>query len=396
MFSPSLAAPQTLTSHELKQEALTLAANRDAGGLTQLLRQTGDYQLARSIAQTITAQLGSPNIPEAKVAIQRMVELKHHDILKQAESSGLTCQEEIKTFARESLANHAFFKSEAPQILSNLESLLTTLSDASPEEINHQHFEELRKHTALNPVETIPTDNARFRDIQSPAHSNVPLRTVNPETGDIEAQQGKIHANYIPLSGRTGAIATQYPKNTEQAKGDFWQMTLQQKTKVVLDLTQVGERSIVAYYPEKLGETQTFGDIQVTLTRQQGPIAMYEVVDNSTGEKGTVSRCHYQDWVDKTAIEVSQLSNLAAFVAGGNDVCIHCKAGVGRTVTTFAAAELLIKMRAGEITDENIDQIVDGTIKSMRNARGPYAVQTESQRASLVNLVQHWLQNGHP
>ena len=524
---PRPVSVSSLSPQEIKQEALALAENHDTDGLTQLLEQTTDYQLVKETIQGITAMLGSKQLPEAKIAMKRMIGLKYHDVLKQAKESGITNPAEIKAFAKKTLANHAYFSKHAPTILNNLDSLLAAggsksvprpgtgspqlprkseavqtespppipsrshrapgvertqsvgsptvqnsipgaekladyygqgaagvdhqtfirdftaglnllvenrittratiekaISDierngdplidpegvyalaqrtakgsgsiTTPEMVNHKYYVELQEYTRSHPVQMIPTDNARFRDIKSPASTNVPLLAVNPETGKLQPQKGKIHANYIPLSGRSGAIATQYPKGTAQAKADFWKMTLQQKTNMVVDLTQQGEKGIAPYYPTTVGLTQTFGDVQVTLVEQNGNQATYHVVDASTGQSGEVSRYHYQDWVDKTAISEEQLSDLAAFVAGQDDICIHCKAGVGRTVTTFAAADLYIKMKAGKITPDNVHQVVNDTIKPMRAARGPNAVQTESQRASLVQLVQYWMENGIP
>ena len=75
---------------------------------------------------------------------------------------------------------------------------------------------------------------------------------------------------------------------------------------------------------------------------------------------------------------------------------LHCKAGIGRTMTSFAAAELLIKMRKGEIRPDNVDKVIDDTIIKMREARGPNSVQTKSQRGSLRKLVVHWFAKGTP
>ena len=269
-------------------------------------------------------------------------------------------------------------------------------AETTPEMANHKHYSELREYTKSHPVKTISTEHARFRDIASPGKTNVPVKVVNAQTGRPEFQKGKINANSVPLSGRTGAIATQYPKESAASKEMFWKMNLQQHTSVVVDLTQPGEKGLSPYYPTQLGQTNTYGSMQVTLTSQEGGLNNYQVKDTQTGESGQISRHHYQQWVDKTAIPVEKLSELAVFVAGGDHTCIHCKAGVGRTMTVFAAAELLIKMRTGQVSSQNIDAVVDQTIIQMREARGPHAVQTESQRDSLVKLIDYWMNNGTP
>ena len=262
--------------------------------------------------------------------------------------------------------------------------------------INHKHYSDLRQYTRQHPVKTVSTDNARFRDIKSPAKTNVPLLVTDPQTGRTEFKKEKIHANFVPLSGRKGAIATQYPKDSTQSKADFWKMHLQHNTEVVVDLTQPGEKGIQPYYPTQVGQTLSLGDVSVTLLSQDNGLNTYQVTDKATGQSGEVSRYHYTDWVDKTAISEQQLSQLAVFVAGGDHTCIHCKAGVGRTMTTFGAAELLIKMRTGQITSDNADEVINNSIIKMRDARGPHSVQTESQRESLRNLVDYWLKNGTP
>ena len=501
------------------ETAVELAKSGDNKGVEKLLNNTSDYRQVKDITQALTSRVGGKNIAAGQSGMKRMAELKHQDLVTEAKAAGYTTPDQIKAYAKTTLAKHPFFKGVAPQILANLDSLLASeapkplsgqklsqpkstefteappvpprkgstastssqvrdsqqtagfpggeklaeyygqgknISDkeafvrdfsaglnllvennvatsdsleraireierdgdpridpdgifdlaeraangegavATPEMVNHKHYSELRDYTRQHPVKTIASKNARYGDVKSPAATNVPLAEVNPQTGRLETARGKIHANFVPLSGRKGAIATQYPKDTAGSKADFWKMHLQQGTEVVVDLTQPGETGIKPYYPTRVGETLSLGDVSVTLVDRQGGLNNYRVVDHSTRQTGEVSRYHYQDWVDKTAISEQQLSQLASFVAGGNHTCIHCKAGIGRTMTTFVAAELLIKMRKGEILPENMDRVIDDTIKTMRKARGPNSVQTESQRGSVRNLLEYWFANGTP
>ena len=231
----------------------------------------------------------------------------------------------------------------------------------------------------------------------------IPL-TLPDQSGRLASQPGMIHANKMPVAGKSTAIATQYPVTRGASAGTnigrFWRMAIQQKTDMVVDLTQRIDIQGKRYYPEKMGETINYDGVKVTLTRAEGRSFDYRIEDTRTGETHQLNRFNVDYWVDKEPLPVGQLSDLAAYIAdaGGDSTTIHCKAGVGRTSTTWAAVDLLEKVRAGQIpnNEADVEPLVDGVVMEMKKARGQAAVQTADQLQLLKDLVILWLTNGIP
>ena len=264
---------------------------------------------------------------------------------------------------------------------------------------NQLRFENLKKLTEklTQSIKTMTVKEPRFSNVPSPAKTNVPLRVTDPETGHTRASTGEIHANFVPVSGKKTAIATQYPMNTDTAKASFWRMAAQQSTDLIVDLTQPAD-GLKGYYPTEVGQTVSYNGVNVTLNSAENNYFNYAIEDTATGENAQVKRFNADYWKDKTALSTEDLSSLAVFV--GNDqfenVTVHCKAGIGRTSTIFIATALLNMMRNGEIEKEDIDDTVDRLIMDMRAARGPNALQTPPQREVLVKLMKQWFEKGTP
>ena len=255
---------------------------------------------------------------------------------------------------------------------------------------NSMRFDELIRVTEqrLSGTTYIPLDRQqqRFKDINSPMHTNVPIADAPTSAPKGE----KIHANYMPLAEKKSAIATQYP--TPNSMGTFWRMAVQQGTQLLVDLTQAEEK-LAHYYPDEPNTPVDYGGMQVTLVKSTGETNTYKVVDTETNKTHTVQRYHFKNWKDHGAALVSELENLTALLNKPEleNVTVHCRAGVGRTATLFAAAVLQKKVSSGELTADNKDQRIDEVILQMREARGSKAVQTEEQRLLLSDLVDRML-----
>ena len=255
---------------------------------------------------------------------------------------------------------------------------------------NSMRFDELIRVTEqrLSGTTYIPLDRQqqRFKDIMSPDHTNVPIA----DKPSSAPKKGMIHANYMPLAEKKSAIATQYP--TPNSMGTFWRMAVQQGTQLVVDLTQAEEK-LAHYYPDEPNTPVDYGGMQVTLVKSTGETNTYKVVDTETNKTHTVQRYHFKNWKDHGAALVSELENLTALLNKPEleNVTVHCRAGVGRTATLFAAAVLQKKVSSGELTADNKDQRIDEVILQMREARGSKAVQTEEQRLLLSDLVDRML-----
>ncbi len=255
---------------------------------------------------------------------------------------------------------------------------------------NSMRFDELKRVTEqrLSGTIYIPLEKQqqRFTNIKSPMRTNVPIADA-PSSAPKEE---KIHANFMPLAEKKSAIATQYP--TPNSMGTFWRMAAQQGTQLVVDLTQDTER-LAHYYPDEPNTPVDYGGMQVTLINSTNETNTYKVVDTETNETHTVQRYHFKKWVDHGAALVPELENLVAQLNNPEleNVTVHCRAGVGRTATLFAAAALQKKVSSGELTADNKDQEIDKVILQMREARGSQAVQTKEQRLLLSDLVDRML-----
>ena len=271
---------------------------------------------------------------------------------------------------------------------------------------NDVHFAKLQEITKHNPVETADgVVGKRFANIGSPLATNIQVsKTVTDKKGNqTSIRFENTPANRVDLGIRGHhAIASQYPANTAQARENFWLSQLDNQTNVIFDLTKpeennTGKTPLDPYYPTVVSAPVRYGNVSVTLVHGSDGLSTYEVKNHQNHKAPeTIHRYHYKNWPDKTAIEPQELSRLADVVLGQTNTCVHCRAGVGRTMTTYAAADLLNQMRNGKIASNQIDKAVDDTILKMREARGPQAVQTATQRASLVQMVQLWFKEGTP
>ena len=262
---------------------------------------------------------------------------------------------------------------------------------AGPPKIKRYSDLQKRAKKALELKVHVAPKGARFRNIKMVDDTSVKLYI--PFQGEVPHQ---IHANYMPVPGKS-AIATQYPPENSADRGRFWTMIHQHKTDLVIDLTQQEDR-LGAYYPTQVGQTITYDNMKVTLTQAEGNLFTYEITDTNTNTTHTLNRFNYDDWKDKTALDVEKLSQLAIYAAheGFQNICVHCKAGVGRTSTVYAAVALLNKIRNGEITQKDLESAVEEIAFEMKMARGYAAVQTADQLQSLKDLGQKWLSGQIP
>ena len=235
----------------------------------------------------------------------------------------------------------------------------------------------------------IPKSGCRFKDVLSPAASNVPIAGV----------ANSLHANYVPVPGKTAAIATQYPPNNDAARGDFWRMALENKTGLIMDLTQPGSEQLQPYYPQTLDKPARYGDIMVTCTHLDAKgVSSYSITDTVTGKTSMLNRYHVSWWEDKTPLPTEQLAQLA-FILGEKDystssVTVHCRAGIGRTGTALVATMLRDLVKNNALQPDKVQETIDDLILKAREARGPKTVQTAGQRESLVQLAHYFLENG--
>uniref|UniRef100_A0A6Q2YQ05 Tyrosine-protein phosphatase n=1 Tax=Esox lucius TaxID=8010 RepID=A0A6Q2YQ05_ESOLU len=191
----------------------------------------------------------------------------------------------------------------------------------------------------------------RYRDISPYDATRVILRG---EDGDY------INANYInmeiPGSGLTNRyIACQGP--LPSTCSDFWRMTWEQRSDVVVMLTTQVERGRVKchqYWPTS-GTSATYGSVQVTCETEEGNTAFLvrgmTLRHPETGESRPLTQIQYMAWPDHGVPDDStDFLDLVSLVRSKREVkeepvIVHCSAGIGRTgvLITMETAMCLIE-----------------------------------------------------
>uniref|UniRef100_A0A5F8G387 Tyrosine-protein phosphatase non-receptor type n=1 Tax=Monodelphis domestica TaxID=13616 RepID=A0A5F8G387_MONDO len=190
----------------------------------------------------------------------------------------------------------------------------------------------------------------RYRDI-SPYDAT---RVILKENDDY------INANYINMEIPSSSIINQYIACQGPLPNtcmDFWQMTWEQGSSVVVMLTTQVERGRVKchqYWPE-LTESSSYGNFQVTCHSEEGNsayvfrnITLYNLEKN---ESRQLTQIQYIAWPDHGVPDDS--SDFLDFVchvrnkrAGKEEpIIVHCSAGIGRTgvLITMETAMCLIE-----------------------------------------------------
>ncbi|KAL4659361.1 receptor-type tyrosine-protein phosphatase O [Arapaima gigas] len=201
-----------------------------------------------------------------------------------------------------------------------------------------------------------------------------------------------INANYIPgYRSPREYIATQGP--LPETRNDFWTMVLQQKSRIVVMLTQCSERRRVKcdHYWPFTEEPVTYGEVTVEmLSEKEGP--EWTVRNFRLGyadETQDVLHFNYTSWPDHGVPTVNAIESILQFVymvrqqavKSRGPIIVHCSAGVGRTGTFIALDRLMQHIREHDFVD------VLGLVGEMRSHR-LCMVQTEEQYVFIHQCVQ--------
>ncbi|XP_039203539.1 receptor-type tyrosine-protein phosphatase O isoform X1 [Crotalus tigris] len=231
----------------------------------------------------------------------------------------------------------------------------------------------------------------RYTNILPYDFSRVQLVSMNEEEGS-----DYINANYIPgYNSPQEYIATQGP--LPETRNDFWKMVLQQKSQIIVMLTQCNEKRRVKcdhYWP--FGEEPVlYGDITVEmLSEEEQADWMYRNFRISyADEVQDVMHFNYTSWPDHGVPPTNAAESILHFVhmvrqqatKSKGPMIVHCSAGVGRTGTFIALDRLLQHIRDHEFVD------ILGMVSDMRSYRMSM-VQTEEQYIFIHQCVQlMWL-----
>ncbi|XP_061494493.1 receptor-type tyrosine-protein phosphatase O isoform X4 [Rhineura floridana] len=231
----------------------------------------------------------------------------------------------------------------------------------------------------------------RYTNILPYDFSRVRLVSMNEEEGS-----DYINANYIPgYNSPQEYIATQGP--LPETRNDFWKMVLQQKSQIIVMLTQCNEKRRVKcdHYWPFTEELVPYGDITVEmLSEEEHSDWVYRNFRiNYADEVQDVMHFNYTAWPDHGVPPTNAAESILQFVQmvrqqavkSKGPMIVHCSAGVGRTGTFIALDRLLQHIRDHEFVD------ILGLVFDMRSYRMSM-VQTEEQYIFIHQCVQlMWL-----
>ncbi|XP_053261015.1 receptor-type tyrosine-protein phosphatase O isoform X2 [Podarcis raffonei] len=231
----------------------------------------------------------------------------------------------------------------------------------------------------------------RYTNILPYDFSRVRLVSMNEEEGS-----DYINANYIPgYNSPQEYIATQGP--LPETRNDFWKMVLQQKSQIIVMLTQCNEKRRVKcdHYWPFTEELVPYGDITVEMLseEEQSDWVFRNFRINYADEVQDVMHFNYTAWPDHGVPPTNAAESILQFVQmvrqqaakSKGPMIIHCSAGVGRTGTFIALDRLLQHIRDHEFVD------ILGLVSDMRSYRMSM-VQTEEQYIFIHQCVQlMWL-----
>ncbi|XP_073420710.1 receptor-type tyrosine-protein phosphatase O isoform X8 [Dendrobates tinctorius] len=211
-------------------------------------------------------------------------------------------------------------------------------------------------------------------------------------TTEEEDSADYINANFIPgYNSSQEYIATQGP--LPDTRNDFWKMILQQKSQVIVMLTQCNEKRRIKcdHYWPFTAEPVSYGDIVVeVVSEEEQPDWTLRVFRMSyVAEAQHVMHFNFTAWPDHGVPAASAAESILQFVymvrqkatKTKGPITVHCSAGVGRTGTFIALDRLMQHIRDHEFVD------VLGLVGELRSFRMSM-VQTEEQFIFLHHCVQ--------
>uniref|UniRef100_A0A1I8A5Y9 Protein-tyrosine phosphatase n=1 Tax=Steinernema glaseri TaxID=37863 RepID=A0A1I8A5Y9_9BILA len=226
----------------------------------------------------------------------------------------------------------------------------------------------------------------RYNDIICLENSRVKINNRGPENDYI-------HANYVSTAFATHRfICCQAPLDNTIL--DFWRMVLQEETVAILMLcntVEANQKKCAEYYPTKVNDKMTFGDITVKAVKQtklaDEPNVEITLLRVTSGpSKLLLKHYHWIDWPDKGVPEVSlTVMNMLTSVRGSKKpIVVHCSAGIGRTGTVVCVELLLERMMYGQPCEDTTD-----VLKDLRRQRA-LSVQTAMQYLYIHRIILHF------
>ncbi|XP_076445142.1 receptor-type tyrosine-protein phosphatase O-like isoform X2 [Babylonia areolata] len=251
----------------------------------------------------------------------------------------------------------------------------------------HKEFKTIEKISPEHSQEAAMTDanklKNRYAKTLSYDHSRVKLSTGDDDAGTTDY----INANYIPgYNSPREYIATQGPMVSTFS--DFWRMMWEQKSSLIVmlsDLQERGEPKVDMYWPGELHAPLQYGDIIVELTTSSTlnkfTTRTFRLHKEDQDDMRRVVQYFVPGWeVFSANLQSEEVLDFISIVrqearSSQGPVVVHCSAGVGRT-GTFIALDFLKQFVEEHSLDDEVD--IFTLVRNLRHYR-PLMVQSESQ-----------------
>ncbi|XP_061679680.1 tyrosine-protein phosphatase non-receptor type 5 [Syngnathoides biaculeatus] len=210
----------------------------------------------------------------------------------------------------------------------------------------------------------------RYKTILPNTHSRVILKSQDED----DFLTTYINANYLKGYGgeEHAYIATQGP--TVNTVGDFWRMVWQEKTPIIVMITNLEEKNekCAEYWPE---DTVTHEGIEITVVTvtQEDDYSLRVFTLKCGDTERSLRQYWYTSWPDqKTPDKAPPLLELVQEVEKAREeapptsgpIIVHCSAGIGRTGCFIATSILCKQLRTEGVVD------ILGTTCQLRLDRG--------------------------
>ncbi|XP_061628622.1 tyrosine-protein phosphatase non-receptor type 5-like isoform X1 [Phyllopteryx taeniolatus] len=210
----------------------------------------------------------------------------------------------------------------------------------------------------------------RYKTILPNTHSRVILKSQDED----DFLTTYINGNYLKGYGgeERAYIATQGP--TVNTVGDFWRMVWQERTPIVVMITNLEEKNekCAEYWPE---DTVTHEGIEITVVTvtQEDDYSLRVFTLKCGDSERSLRQYWYTSWPDqKTPDKAPPLLELVQEVERAREeapptsgpIIVHCSAGIGRTGCFIATSVLCKQLRMEGVVD------ILGTTCQLRLDRG--------------------------
>ena len=205
-------------------------------------------------------------------------------------------------------------------------------------------------------------------------------------------------------------IATQGPMSNTISS--FWKMCLIKKVPLILMLCNLKEECRTKcdqYWPAKVGELTTFGDIHITMNSEEiildtailrRSLNVKFIDEENTKYENNIVQLQIICWPDHSipeeekgfkAVEIlCSLVESSRELSANSPIVVHCSAGIGRTGTFMALFNIYYAVSRLKQQKETIQFNIFNTVRKLREQR--YSLVTDvSQYKFIYSFVIEWI-----